>query len=93
MYVSVSRPENLALPRQNLWNNLAVGVADLDGSKIELLEFRLDLGAVADADQNHLARVQILLGNCFRVSRGDGGEALGQFFIIVRREIVQEDVR
>jgi hypothetical protein len=55
-----------------LRNEFSVGVANFDLAQIELVELRLNLRAIANANQDHLIRMQIFFGDGFGVLRGHG---------------------
>jgi len=76
-----------------LLNDLPVCITNLDIAQIELLQLRLNLRAIADANQDHLFRVQIFFRHDFRIIRGHGGEPPGQLRVIIRRKIVQKYFR
>ena len=70
---------SLKKPRASLLNNFPVRVANLDRSQIEFRQFRLDLGAIANANQNHLVGMQIFFGDCFGIFGRDRGKPSGNF--------------
>src|SRR5258706_12655716 len=76
-----------------LLNDLPVCITNLDIAQIELLQLRLDLRAVANANQNHLSRVEIFPGHNFRIIRGNCGEPPRQLRVLILRKAVQEYFR
>src|SRR5690348_80360 len=84
-------PPSTESPSARLLDNLSVGIANLD-RQVQLLQLRLDLGAVANSNDDESLRNKILFRRGQRLFRGDRVDALGIRRVIVQAEIVGVDV-
>ena len=74
-----------------LLDDVAGGVAELDGGEVEFLKAGLDLGAVADGDDDQVVGVDVGAGGGCDLVGGDGAVGLGEPGVVGEGPVVEED--
>src|SRR6185437_6464114 len=74
-----------------LRHEITIDIANLDRTKISVLQSRLDLRAVARRNDDELVRMQVFLRHASDIVGGYCAIALRKLRVVVERAIVEED--
>jgi len=76
---------------RSLFDRVAGGVYEFDGSEVEISEWGFDFGAIADGDDDEMVGVNVRFCYPFDVLWSDGEVGCGQCCVVVEGTLIEED--